>query len=239
VTGKVVGASLGAAGYTLQVTVTDLFYADNASGLCTTGIVASPCLPSTGATSTTDASIKTTYFAPVAISNPASCTRTSFAYTTATPIFLLDVTTALPNPAEQATQSAQALLVTTYVSTLSTNLGGQEVTASICEVYLREGAVAGINPDTKVQSECIDPRSYACSVAQVRASETWVHELPSTSAACRTDQAYPPVRIQGTGTSGVVGSTSKASAGFRIKIGGAFGAASGAGAVVAAFVTFF
>ncbi len=54
------------------------------------------------------------------------------------------------------------------MSTLSTNLGGQEVTTSVCKVYLRDGATIGLNPSAREQLESVDPRSYDCSVAQVR-----------------------------------------------------------------------
>ncbi|RYP20883.1 hypothetical protein DL765_002533 [Monosporascus sp. GIB2] len=212
--------------YTIEVTVTDLFYADTASGLCAQFASCSPT-----PTLRTSSSITTEYYAPVAISNPVSCTRTSFAYTTAKSIFLPDVSAAIPNFAEQATQSAQALLITTYVSTLSTNLGGQDVTTSICEVYFREGAVTGVDADTRAHSECVDPRIHDCSVALARASHFQVFD-PSTSAACQTDQKYPPANIGATGTAGGVTeptSTSGVSAGFQIKMEWSFGAAGAVG----------
>ncbi len=171
------------------MTVTDFFYADKTSRLCTTGLDAPPCLSAASATQTIGAALTTTYYAPVIMSNPVSCTRTNFAHTTAESIFLhLDGSSAIPTPAEQATQTAQALFVITSVSTLSTNLGGREVTTSICKVYLRYGAIIGLNPSAQVQLEYVDPRSYDCSVAQARASQTWEHS--SKSAACRTDQKF-------------------------------------------------
>ncbi|KAK3309311.1 uncharacterized protein B0T15DRAFT_506112 [Chaetomium strumarium] len=100
--------------YTIEVTVTNLFYAANASGLCP---YLSSCGPNPKPTASSSSSITTDYYAPVAISNPASCTRTSFAYTTAQSLRVRPraVSTAIPDFSEQATQSAHALLVTTYV----------------------------------------------------------------------------------------------------------------------------
>lgn len=227
-----VGGGLLPDQYTFEVTVTDLIYADDASGICTASRAS--CSPSTSPTPTTTSStITTNYYAPVAISNPASCTRTSFAYTTARSIRLHDVSTDIPGFGEQATQPAHALLVTTYVSTLGTNLGGQDVTTSVCEVYLRDGAVAGgVGPDTGAHFECVDPRVHACSVALARASQPFRLVDPSTSAACRTDQQYPPASIIGpTGTAGGGSdstSSSGASAGFRGRVGWWFGAAGAA-----------
>ncbi|KAK4119281.1 hypothetical protein N657DRAFT_650396 [Parathielavia appendiculata] len=217
-----------------EVTVTDLFYASNASGLCTPPL--EDCNPSTTPRTTTSSTITTKYYALVVISNPASCTRTSFAYTSARSLDRPSATD-MPDFEEQATQSAHALAVTTYVSTLSTNLGGQDVTTSVCEVYLREGALVDIEPDDGVHFDCVDPRVYYCSVAMARASHFASGGLlifdPSTSAACQTDQRYPPARITvgGGGENG----TSGVSAGFtfRVEMGWLAGVAGGAVAMVA------
>jgi hypothetical protein len=53
--------------------------------------------------------------------------------------------------AAQATQPAEAILITTYAVTLSTNLGGQAITTTNCDVYLKDGAAVSLGPDQVVQ----------------------------------------------------------------------------------------
>jgi cytochrome c5 len=135
--------------YTFEVTVTDLFYADNATGICTP--ILTDCSSSaTRSVTSSSSTITTNYYAPVIISNPASCTRTSFAYTTAKSLSLRPTVTGIPDFDQQAIQDAHALVVTTYVSTLSTNLGGQDVTTSVCDVYhhLAVNTISSTHPHT-------------------------------------------------------------------------------------------
>ncbi|KAK4099300.1 hypothetical protein N658DRAFT_498448, partial [Parathielavia hyrcaniae] len=215
-----------------EVTITDLFYSANASGICTPRIGGDRCTTTTTPqTTTTTATITTHYYAPVVISNPASCTLTSFAYTSARPFYLDALPSrAIPDFDSQATESVHALAVTTFVSTLSTNLGGQDVTASVCEVYLREDAFAAspsggggspVVPTGGVHMQCVDPRVYECSVEMARASHFGSSEglggafAPSTSEACRTDQQYPPARVTVGGAAGESG----VAAGFRVSVG--------------------
>jgi hypothetical protein len=213
--------------YTFEVTVTDLFYAHDATGLCSPFLEV--CRPSrTRPAPGIGETITTNYYVPVVISNPVSCTRTSFAYTTAKSLSPLPTVSSILEFDQQATQSAHALAVTTYVSTLGTNLADEYVTTTVCDVYLREGAVGGVGPDTGVHSQCVDPRVQECSVAMARASQTRDFQVfdPSTSAACRTDFNYPPASIT---AGGVADATPPrgASAGFRIpsKMGWALGVA--------------
>lgn len=115
-----------------------------------------------------------------------------FSYTTAETVSRSALSSSVPGIAEQAPESVHALLVTTYVSTMGTNLGGQAMTTSICEVYLRDGVIKSLGPENDyAQSQCLDPRQYACSVAQLR-SET------SASALCQaTDRSiYLPTNIR-------------------------------------------
>ncbi|KAH8879088.1 hypothetical protein GQ53DRAFT_849853 [Thozetella sp. PMI_491] len=157
--------------YTLVLTVHDLFYASDAS-VCTRNGLKS-CGPTPALSSKTSGAITTTYWTPVPISNPASCTKTSFDYTTASTILL-------PSPwitdvAEQATQSVHAVLVTTYVSTLGTNLGNQAVTTTVCDVYLRSEAASGDNyvAEASIASQCMDPRDYYCQALSSGSPYAW------------------------------------------------------------------
>jgi hypothetical protein len=198
--------TVGAAGafivstHTYLVTITDLFYAADATGLCvSTGF--KECSPTP--TFTHSGSITTNYWHPIVVANPTSCTLTSYAYTTAQTVFPPTLFRSIPGAADQATESAQALLVTTYVSTKSTNLGGQAVTTTVCDVFLRQGAVAGVSPgyELSAMSQCVDPRVFSCSVIT---SQT-------PTAVCETaGQTYPPTAFptgpgragQGTGAGG-------------------------------------
>lgn len=106
-------------------------------------------------------SVTTNYYLPVTLSNPASCTKTSFTYTDSARVFLPDFLEA------QATESSIATFVSNYVSTISTNLGGQEVTTSRCDVYMNNKIVPTSSIDLidykGYLHECIDPRRSMCS----------------------------------------------------------------------------
>lgn len=182
-------------GYTLLLTVYDLFYPPSAA-VCTAGRAFTTCGPTPALSRTTGTSITTRYWAPVRIANPTSCTKTSFGYTTAS-------TVALPSAwidgvAQQATQSVEALLVTTYVKTLSTNMGGQAVTTTVCDVYLRTDAILGgiYTAESTLLTECVDPRDYSCR--QLSSALTAGAGIVGTKTTCdRTGQTYPPVAVAG------------------------------------------
>jgi hypothetical protein len=129
------------------------------------------------------------------VANPSSCTLTSYAYTTrqtVNPARLTEV----PDAAEQATDTAgEALFVTTWISTKSTNLGGQAVTTTICDVYLKDGAVGGVAPgyELSAMSQCVDPRVFSCSI------ET---ELTPTASCATAGQTYPPTAEAANGGGG-------------------------------------
>ncbi|WKT53745.1 hypothetical protein QSH57_004329 [Fusarium oxysporum f. sp. vasinfectum] len=110
----------------------------------------------------TESSIETHYYAKAVVSNPSSCTKTKFTYTDSIGVSLPDSLT------DQATDSSLVELVTTYVSTISTNLGGQAVTTSRCDVYFNADAVPVGYPDIGIDgesllSECVDPRRSHCT----------------------------------------------------------------------------
>ncbi|KAL3484994.1 hypothetical protein BJX62DRAFT_229841 [Aspergillus germanicus] len=116
-------------------------------------------------------SIETNYYIPVTVSNPKSCTLTDFTYTDTIGI-------RVPSPlAPRATGSDLALLVTTYESTISTNLGGQPVTTSICDVYLKSGAIPVVDGDLEVYGAGLlsEPRG------PVVVSELTLPQLSSTA----------------------------------------------------------
>ncbi|KAK0719194.1 hypothetical protein B0H67DRAFT_148722 [Lasiosphaeris hirsuta] len=191
--------------HTYLVTVTDLFYAADETGLCiSTGFSACSPTPTFARTG----SITTQYWHPMTIANPPSCTLTSYAYTTRQTVNPALLDRQIPGAADQATESEQALLVSTWVSTKSTNLGGQAVTTTVCDVYLRDGTVQGVEPGYELEpmSQCVDPRVYTCAAVT---SET-------PTATCETTgQTYPPTAEAanvggGGGGGGATGSTGAA-----------------------------
>jgi hypothetical protein len=189
--------------HTYPITVTDLFYPPDAP-VCTDGGF-KECSPTP--TYTISGSITTSYYAPVVIRNPSSCTKTSFLYTTQQAVWPPGEYLSIPDAVDQATGSAEALFVTTYVSTLSTNLGGQAVTTSVCDVYLKQDAVLGVSPGYEAGplSQCVDPRVYSCVASNAETSRV----------TCQTTgQTYPP-----TGQAAGAGSSAASST----KTGGADG----------------
>lgn len=183
--------------YYYPVTITD-FYVPSTASVCTdeSGCPGDPHA-STLTMNDTSSSIATRYFAPYTITQPTTCTQTSFLYTTSTVIYPTDLDGYYNFPGidieAQATQPAEAVLVTTYVVTLSTDLGGQAVTMTDCDVYLKDGAAVSLGPDETVETllaQCVDPRHYLCS------------DTVATSGGCPTGNgAYPPVEAGG-GSSG-------------------------------------
>lgn len=139
---------------------------------------------------TASPTITTHYYAPVTLSNPTSCTKTTFSYTDSVDVDLPDTLTA------QATDSSLATYVTTYVSTIRTDLGGQAVTTSRCDVYLNSKAIpsATIFNDGFL-TECVDPRRATCSAGE--------NQKATGSGGC--NGIYPPT--------GASNPTSKSTAG--------------------------
>ena len=156
-TANVIGWSL-----TYPITLTELFLSPNAS-VCSAGSFGCGSPQTTTATPIID----TSYYAPLVISAPSSCTKTSFLYTTSQTVYPgsigEDRSTEL---VDQATESSEALFITTYIYTLSTNLGGQAVTTTRCDVYLSDGAVLGLQSSDEAYylSQCVDPRRDRKSV---------------------------------------------------------------------------
>ncbi|KAJ4075652.1 hypothetical protein NW760_015411 [Fusarium oxysporum] len=130
----------------------------------------------------TESSIETHYYAKAVVSNPSSCTKTKFTYTDSIGVSLPDSLT------DQATDSSLVELVTTYVSTISTNLGGQAVTTSRCDVYFNAEAVPVGYPDIGIDgesllSECVDPRRSHCT-------EDGENDAATGAGGCKGP--YPP-----------------------------------------------
>jgi len=175
------------------ITITD-FYVPSSASICTneTGCPGDPHASTTTVTNISS-SISTRYFVPYTITQPTTCTKTSFLYTTSTVVFPTELDSDYYWPgidiAAQATQPAEAVLVTTYVVTLSTNLGGQAVTMTDCDVYLKDGAAVSLGTDQVAQSflaQCVDPRRYLCS------------DTVAANGGCPTGNgAYPPVGAGG------------------------------------------
>ncbi|KAK3387895.1 hypothetical protein B0H63DRAFT_471117 [Podospora didyma] len=196
-------------GYTLVLTVFDLFYSPSAA-VCTLSRLS--CGPPP-VYKTTTGSITTTYWAPVPISAPASCTQTSFSYTAASTILLPDVW--ISDFATQATQSAHAALVTTTIKTISTNLGGQAVTTTVADVYLKADAVFGVTyiAEKTLLTECVNPRVHTCSLLSI-ASTGGAGIVPGSKTCEPTDLPYPPITAAAVvgGNGGGAGSTGAAGA---------------------------
>lgn len=150
---------------------------------------------------TASPTIITHYYVPVNFSNPKSCTKTTFTYTDSIDVVLPDSLTA------QATDSSLAAYVTTYVSTISTNLGGQAVTTSRCDVYLNSQAV----PEATILNngyltECVDPRRSTCSAGQ--------NQKATGSGGC--NGLYPPTAASNPTSTSTAGTAEQP-----IKTGGA------------------
>ena len=192
---------------TYPITVTQLFVSPNAS-VCS----ANPWDCTSSQTTSSTPTIDTSYYAPLVISAPSSCTKTSFLYTTSQAIRPTsigdDESTDL---VDQATESSEAIFITTYIYTLSTNLGGQAVTTTRCDAYLSDGAVLGLESASEAYylSQCVDPRRYLCTTTSTVAS-----------GACPvTGGVYPPNGQTG-GFSGTGSSVATASASSKGGVGG-------------------
>jgi hypothetical protein len=182
----------------ITVTVTDLFLGPNAS-VCTfiaSDILDNGCTP----TPATDDGISTTYWAPVIVTEPPSCTMTSFTYTTSSAVGFdafnaaMDFeTSSYPSLSNQATATGsggEALFVTTYVSTSTVYPGVPPTTTTACDVYLKSDAVAGIKlwAETQYLDQCVDPRRYLCGndggtmTVSGGCGTGWVAAYPPTDA---------------------------------------------------------
>ncbi|KAI9148073.1 hypothetical protein HJFPF1_11895 [Paramyrothecium foliicola] len=106
--------------------------------------------------------IVTAFYVPAIVTNPSTCTLTQFSYTESIGI-------GIPTQfREQATNPDLVELVTTYISTISTNLGGQAVTTSRCDVYFKSDAIPVIEGGIRFNgnryiTECVDPRPTLCT----------------------------------------------------------------------------
>ncbi len=180
-------------------TVTNMILAPDASWCAESG--ENRRCPKTPLPSLSSQTATTRFWAPLIITNPESCTKTSFSYTSSQqqfPNFLVP-----SSMAAQATESAEALLITTLVVTVSTDLGGQAVTTTVVDIYLKTDAVGGVEPlvETTFLNQCVDPSSYMCQIS-----------IPPLLTGCGpTPITYPP-RAGGV-TAGSGSSSSGASAG--------------------------
>jgi hypothetical protein len=187
------------------VTITD-FYVPSTASVCTadSGCPGDPHA-STATMNDTSSSISTRYFAPYTITQPTTCTKTSFLYTASTVVYPTDLDGYENLPgidiAAQATQTAEAVLVTTYVVTVSTDLGGQVVAMTECDVFLKDGAAVSLGPNEAEQgylAECVDPRRYLCS------------DAVAANGGCPTGNwAYPPVGGSGSRGGGAATTSSQ------------------------------
>ena len=171
---------------TYLVTVTSQFLPSSAPWCVEFGVSREcPAPPRATPTSTT---VTTRYFAPLTIQPPSSCTKTSFSYTSSQQVFPGDQD--LPSILPEATESAQAWYITTYVVTVSTDLGGQAVTTSVVDVYLSADAVRGIEPvdQSSLLSQCVDPSVSLCATSHPAEGDYGCGALPIT---------YPPATTVG------------------------------------------
>jgi hypothetical protein len=160
-------------GVTYNITVTNMFVAPDGAWCAQFG-TQKRCSATTSLPPRTTTTVTTRYWVPLTISNPASCTKTSFSYTSSQqqyPNLLapgalggLNVGSVM---SAEATEPAQMLFITTYVVTVSTNMGGQAVTTSVVDVYLKSDAVQGVipMPEASLLSQCVDPSSLLCQTS--------------------------------------------------------------------------
>jgi hypothetical protein len=219
-TGIYYGAQYGV----FNITVTDLYLGPGAS-VCTPSNFQFTCSPSTTASMLAGAfnTIETSVWAAVTISNPSTCTQTSFTYTTSSPGILenLGEQVQFPtifNEAADTGSNGEGLFVTTYISTVSVDLGGQPITTTRCDIWLKNGALESIAPNESEQlylSNCVDPRRYLCS------------DDPESSATCGTDWIGTYPMTPGAATGGGAASTTDRGGGpassSTTKAGGAAG----------------
>lgn len=183
----------------LNVTVTNLYLSTDAP-VCTPSDYQFRSCPSSATTKTSSSTIQTNVWAAVIISNPSTCTQTSFTYTTSSEASLVERSYSFPGIFDQATEMGshgEALFVTTYISTISTDLGGQAVTTTRCDIWLKSDAFNYIPPASKefsLLTQCVDPRRYLC------------RNIVNTVPSCGTDWVgtYPP--ITGAATNAATGS---------------------------------
>ncbi|KAH8897944.1 hypothetical protein GQ53DRAFT_818196 [Thozetella sp. PMI_491] len=150
---------------------------------------------STTPTQTAGPAILTRVFAPMLVTPPASCTDTSFSYTSSK---CLNPDTQASNPLTSIAgdpDQLSAVLITTYVFTPSTDVSGVGAATTYCDVFLKPGAVEGPNALTAQSentylSQCIDPSSYLCAGST------------STLGGCQSTTGpivYPPQSFAGNG----------------------------------------
>ncbi|KAF4637547.1 hypothetical protein G7Y89_g518 [Cudoniella acicularis] len=153
---------------TYNITVTNIFVAPDAPWCLNTGTqrLCSYNTPPLPVGSNLNSADTTRYWAPLTITPPASCTKTSFSYTSSQ-----EQNPELPGANGQillaeATESPQALFITTYAITIETGIG-QAGTLSVMDVYLRSDAILGIQPTAEAQylNQCVDPSSILCTMS--------------------------------------------------------------------------
>ncbi|KAH8880538.1 hypothetical protein GQ53DRAFT_774001 [Thozetella sp. PMI_491] len=179
-------------GPTYTITVTNFFLAPDASWCVQFGDTKRAC-PTPTIPKPSSASVTTRYFAPILIEQPSSCTKTSFSYTSSQQVFPNNLQPS--SLAAEATDSAQALFITTYVVTLSTDKGGQAATTSVVDVYLSSNAIDGLLPlsQSSLLNECVDPSSSLCSTSSPLAGDFGCGPQPIT---------YPPTGAAANGGGG-------------------------------------
>ncbi|KAF3384392.1 hypothetical protein F1880_002351 [Penicillium rolfsii] len=142
----------------------------------------------------------THFYAPAIISNPPSCTLTSFHYTTSYSVSLGD-----SQLISQAMGSSIAELITQVTSVISTDLGGQQVKSTYTAVFMSKEAFGpnGIQAAPNEEgylSECVDPRRYLCSANPYSLTPSDIMASPGSCSI--TPVTYPP----GSGSTGGSGS---------------------------------
>ena len=140
--------------------------------------------------------IPTNYYVPVTIKNLPSCTKTEYTYTDSVEIELPTFLRAA------ATDESLASFVTTYASTISTNLGGQAATTTVCDVYLKSDAVPGPEEAFVGEyylTECVDPRRSTCSTGENTAAtgDGGCNGLYPPTAAAQTTDGHEPTPTGG------------------------------------------
>jgi hypothetical protein len=176
----------------LTATITSLWLAPDASACAYTGpnfVDSATCAVSfTSVNSATSTGI----YIPYTVTNPPSCSKTSFSYVTSTygptgyiqqedVLYVGYIYRTFWNQITVTGSAGEALFVTTYVSTISTDLGGQPVTTTNEDIWMKTDAFPGltaVGSEEYYLTQCVDPRRFLCNNGK---------GASATAGSCGTD----------------------------------------------------
>ena len=189
-----------------DVIVSYIYIVYDSTAPTVTDVDLSACTPISHNSATPSNTISTSYYGPAILSNPASCTKTSFTYTTAEAV-------AVPSFfASQATDPTNAAVATVLSSFVSTDVGGQSVVTSWSAIYLKPEAFANASAvpyggeESSYLDQCVDPRRFFCSTSlgipsNYQQATSLANVLTGTpTGTCPLGPGtYPPIQTGGKG----------------------------------------